>query len=117
MAVVIKAECPGCGVVRLGVRDLTVRVCVDDGSSTYTFRCAECGAPVSHELSAAVRDLLLESGVERQDWRWPAELGERTDAPRLTVDDLLDFHLTLTSADAFDRALDALHDGIERRTL
>jgi hypothetical protein len=116
MAVVIKTDCPDCGVVRLAARDLTVRVCLDDGSSAYTFQCTECGAPVNHELSPAVRDLLVSAGVRSQEWRWPAELSERTDAPRLTVDDLLDFHLMLSRDDAWDTAVDALVSGTEHPT-
>jgi hypothetical protein len=116
MAVVIKAECPGCGVVRLGAPDLTVRVCSDDGSSAYTFQCRECGAAVHHDISSGVVELLVSAGVQRTDWRWPAELSEHTDAPPLTVDDLLDFHLLASSDDTFDRALVALLEGADRPT-
>ena len=116
MAVVIKAECPGCGVVRLGAPDLTVRVCSDDGSSAYTFRCGECGAPVHHDITPGVRDLLVSAGVRRLEWRWPAALAEHSDAPNLTVDDLLDFHLLASRDDTFNRALAALLDGADRPT-
>jgi len=108
MAVVIKAECPVCGVVRLGAGDLTVRVCADDGSSAYTFECAGCGGPVSHPITAEVRDLLVSAGVARHDWTWPKELAEHVDAPNLTVDDLLDFHMMISSDATWNRAYRAL---------
>jgi hypothetical protein len=95
MPVVIKADCPVCGVVRLGATDVTVRVCADDSSGAYCFRCAECGSGVSHEASLDVCDLLVSAGVARVDWRWPEELGERPGGPQFTTDDLLDFHLLL----------------------
>ncbi len=96
----IKADCPGCGVVRLGARDVTVRVCVDDGSGAYCFRCAICGSAVQHPANLGVCDLLVSAGVERVDWRWPEELTERHTGPGFTPDDLLDFHLLLDRDDA-----------------
>jgi hypothetical protein len=99
MAIVIKADCPGCGVVRLGASDLTVRVCTDDGSGTYCFRCAECGSAVSHEASTPVCELLASAGVKRVDWCWPDDLDDRPGGPRFTHDDLLDFHLLLDHDD------------------
>jgi len=95
VAVVIKADCPDCGVVRLRTGDLTVRVNTDDGSGAYCFRCASCGTAVSHEANESVRDLLGLAGVRVEEWHWPAELEERPVGPALTTDDLLDFHLAL----------------------
>jgi hypothetical protein len=110
MAVVIKADCPGCGVVRLRTRDLTVRVNADDGSGAYCFRCAHCGAAVSHEANQSVRDLLLLAGVRQEEWHWPAELEERPAGPALTVDDLLDFHVMLRD-DAWPARLAEVAEG------
>jgi len=93
-----------------------VRVCTDDGSSAYTFQCVECGAAVHHDIGPAVCDLLRSAGVQRVEWRWPAELAERTDAPLLTVDDLLDFHLLASRDDSWDAAVAALLDGAEHPT-
>ena len=92
----IKADCPSCGVVRLRARDLTVRVNADDRTGAYCFRCAQCGAAVSHEANQAVCELLVMAGVRQEEWHWPAELDERPAGPALTVDDLLDFHVLLS---------------------
>jgi hypothetical protein len=106
VAIVIKADCPGCGVVRLEAGDLTVRVCTDDGSGAYCFRCARCGSAVSHEASAPVCELLVSAGVNRIDWTWPVDLDDRPGGPRFTHDDLLDFHLLLDRDDEeWSRAL------------
>ena len=104
----IKADCPGCGVVRLGAPDVTVRVCTDDGSGGYCFRCDQCGSAVHHEASIAVCDLLVSAGVERVEWRFPDEVQGRPDAPGFTVDDLLDFHLLLSRDEEWSQELAAL---------
>jgi hypothetical protein len=108
MAIVIKADCPDCGVVRLGAREVTVRVCTDDGSGAYCFRCAGCGAAVNHDADPAVCDLLISAGVECVEWRWPHELAERPSGPRFTNDDLLDFHLILRRDEEWHQELAAL---------
>jgi hypothetical protein len=107
---VIKADCPGCGVVQLRARDLKVRVCADDGSGAYCFRCAHCGAAVSHEATPGVCDLLVMAGVRHEEWHLPAELEERPAGPALTVDDLLDFHVLLRD-DAWSRRLAEVAEG------
>ncbi len=106
----IKADCPGCGVVRLRTKDLTVRVNADDGSGAYCFRCSHCGTAVCHEANQSVRDLLAMAGVRQEEWRWPAELEERPAGPPLTMDDLLDFHVLLRD-DAWTARLAEVAEG------
>jgi hypothetical protein len=116
VAIVIKADCPDCGVVRLGAPDLTVRVCTDDGSGAYCFRCEACGSAVNHVASTDVCELLVSAGVERVEWRWPDELQSRPDGPRFTNDDLLDFHLQLRRDDELSAALAALSSDVNHST-
>lgn len=113
---VIKAECPECGVVRLGARDVTVRLCTDDGPGAYCFRCAGCGVAVSHEAGRTVCDLLLSAGVDCVEWRWPDELEARPDGPGFTTDDLLDFHLLLGRDEDLGRELAALASDAHHHT-
>jgi len=110
VAVVIKADCPDCGVVHLGVADETVRICTDDSSGAYSFRCAGCGAAVSHAARPDIVDLLVRAGCEQVCWRLPGELAERRSGPNLTIDDLLDFHLLL-QGDTRQRELQELVGG------
>jgi hypothetical protein len=98
-------------VVRLGAGDVTVRVCTDDGTGGYCFRCAQCGSAVHHDANPAVCDLLVSAGVERVEWRWPAELQNRPDGPGFTTDDLLDFHLLLSRDDEWSEELATLSEG------
>jgi hypothetical protein len=99
----VRAECPACGDVKLRIHDLIVRQCLDDDvQRAYRFRCPVCDRTVSRDASARITDVLVSAGAEHEWWRWPAELGERPTGPRLTVDDLLDLHVLLTSDGWFD---------------
>jgi hypothetical protein len=98
----IRAQCPTCGDVRLTASDLTVRVCIDDDTGSYWFRCPECDAPVAKPASSHIVELLVSSGVPLEMWRRPAELRERRGGPALTLDDLLDFHVLLQRDDWMD---------------
>ena len=98
----IRANCPTCGDVQLRANDLVVRVCSDDESGSYTFRCPTC----------TVVDLLVSSGVRMEVWRLPAELTEPRVGPTLQPDDLLDFHLMLEGDDWFGE----LQDMVRRST-
>jgi hypothetical protein len=95
----IKAECPGCGAVRLRTSDLTVRVCADDKRGAYRFRCPRCATAVVHDASPSICALLVSVGVREEVWRLPAEMREQHAGPVLTPDDLLDFHLFLKRED------------------
>ncbi len=95
----IRAHCPSCGDVQLRASQLTVRVCSDDDTGSYCFRCPSCETAVAKAASARIVDLLVSSGVRMQVWRRPAELDEAHDGEPLTPDDLLDFHLLLEGDD------------------
>ena len=100
----IRASCPDCGDVHLTATDVTVRVCADDDRGTYCFRCPTCTEPIVKDASRRVVDLLVAGGVRLDVWRLPAELGEpRYDGPSFTEDDVLDFHLMLSTDDWFGR--------------
>lgn len=98
----IRAQCPTCGDVRLTTKDITVRVCIDDDTGSYWFRCPECDAPVAKPASSYIVDLLVTSGVRLEMWRRPAELRERRSGPALTLDDMLDFHVRIQRDDWMD---------------
>lgn len=99
MATRIRATCEQCGDVELRVRDVQVRVCVDDDTSTYVFRCPRCTMAVVKHAEPRVVELLRASGVDVSHWARPLELAERRDGPAFTHDDLLDFHELLEGDD------------------
>lgn len=92
----IRASCGDCGDVELTTTDVTVRVCADDRSAAYTFRCPRCRMIVARSAEPRIVELLVTSGVAMSTWHLPAELAERPlHSPPLTHDDLLDFHALL----------------------
>ena len=101
----IRASCPTCGDVELTTGDLVVRVCADDNSGAYNFRCPVCSVRVAKAADRHIVDLLGASGVEVVVWSLPAELTERPVGQAITHDDLLDFHDLLQNDDALQTAL------------
>ena len=100
----VRAQCPTCGDVALGIEHLTVRTC-DDGvtPALYRFRCPSCDDMVTRNASPRIVDLLVSAGAAEEHWRWPAELGERPSGPPLTPDDLLDLHVMLRDDGWYER--------------
>lgn len=99
----IRASCPTCGDVELASRGVKVQVCATNDQGSYSFRCPECRLIVSKLAEQRIVDLLVSSGVSLAVWSLPAELDEPKDGPRITYDDLLEFHYQLQQEDWFDR--------------
>jgi len=83
----------------MGPDAVTVRTCAADGAGAYRFRCPICASAAVHEASSAICALLRQAGCTEEVWHLPAELAERRQGPAFTPDDLLDFHLLLSSDD------------------
>jgi hypothetical protein len=98
-AAIVRATCPTCGDIELTVDQVQVQVCVTTGSSTYSFLCPACAFIVNKEANDSVVESLTSAGSRLVAWALPAELGEPKVGPRITHDDLLEFHLALESAD------------------
>ncbi len=108
----VRATCPDCGDVELTTREVTVRVCADDDTGAYTFRCPVCHMTVLKPAESHIVDLLAASGVRVVVWTLPAELHERPlDGPFFTHDDLLDFHDMLASDSWMAEMLDSFSTG------
>ena len=115
----IKATCPTCGEVTLTPADIELRVDRSDrGDSYYAFTCPDCYSAVRKPANERVVRLLVSGGVEVVDRETPApvKLSERFDGPRISHDDLLDFHAMLAGDDWFP-GLAALvdRDGVNGR--
>ncbi len=98
----IRATCPGCGDVVVPRDDMQVRICADDRSGSYAFKCPSCANQIAREAEDRIVQLLLAGGVPMEVWHLPAELFESTDGPAITHDDVLDFHLQLQKDNWFD---------------
>lgn len=107
----IRASCPTCGDVELTTNDVVLRVCADDNSGTYTFRCPICEMSVVKGAEQHIVDLLAASGVRVVVWTLPDELSDRPGGEPFTHDDLLDFHAMLEDESALDDAVADLANG------
>jgi hypothetical protein len=103
---VIRATCQECGDVEMTTSDVWVRICDDDNTGTYAFRCPSCTGVVVKPAEPHVIDLLVASGVAWTTWRMPAELHEQHVGAPITHDDLLEFHQMLESSDWFSKLED-----------
>ncbi|HVM19304.1 MAG TPA: hypothetical protein VM307_05020 [Egibacteraceae bacterium] len=104
----IRATCPTCGEVGLTPDEIELRVDeVDSGASYYAFACPSCFGNVRKPADERVVRLLISGGVEvlqaAPDAPAPRRLSERFDGPRITHDDLLDFHALLERDDWFQK--------------
>lgn len=106
----IRASCGICGDVEITSREVTVRVCRDDNSGSYSFRCPGCATTVLKDAEPRIVELLVASGVELVTWSMPADLGEVHAGEPIDHDDLLDFHALLET----DGWMETLHRMIHR---
>lgn len=100
----VRASCPDCGDIEIRTDEVQVRVCADDGTGSYAFRCPSCRMAAGKPADARVVHLLVSWGAPLTMWRLPAELSEPRHGPPLTHDDLLAFHELLTDAGSLPRS-------------
>jgi hypothetical protein len=75
----IRTSCRRCGEVELEAGRVTLRVCADDDSLTYTFHCPGCGSVVARLITDEHARLLAQSGARISVWRLPVSTpGEAT---------------------------------------
>jgi hypothetical protein len=91
----VRATCPTCGDVELTVHDVSVQICVTTGLATYSFLCPSCSRLANKEATETVVESLTAAGSRLTIWTLPAELDEPKVGPRISHDDLLEFHLAL----------------------
>lgn len=91
----VRASCPECGDVSLEVDDIHVRVCTDNDSGSYHFKCPSCDWIVYRDASERIVGLLQSSGAPCEEWRLPTELRESHAGDPITHDDILDFHFAI----------------------
>jgi hypothetical protein len=122
----IRASCPSCGEVDLTPPDVTLCIVrsedglVGDGSN-YRFACPDCEQTITKPADDRIARLLATGGVPVEEGEGAADeeaLFEAlkpshpelpAPATKLTLDDLLDFHLLLASDGWFEDLLDRTH--------
>jgi hypothetical protein len=103
----VRVTCRTCGDQRVAASAVAARVCSDDGSASYHFRCPACGLLESRPMASSLVGSLRGAGVSLTRWRMPAELLEPRLGGPVTVDEVLDFHVALQGDDWFDELLRA----------
>jgi hypothetical protein len=93
----IKAECPGCGVVRLPAPQVYVQAVAGQAPRGYRFECPECAHSVVRETSPAICAVLVSVGAH-EEWVSAASVGRRGDAS-FTEDDVVAFRRVLQGDD------------------
>lgn len=101
----IRASCPMCGDVELGIAEVQVMMCASTNEGSYVFRCPDCQLAVSKPAEPTVVNVLVASGVQMSVWQLPAELEEPHAGPPVGYDDLLAFHFELERDDWLERLL------------
>jgi hypothetical protein len=94
---IVRATCPTCGDVELGISGVQVQLCVTTSTATYSFSCPLCGMVVNKAANDAIVVSLTKAGSRLVAWSMPAELDEPKLGPKITHDDLLEFHWALES--------------------
>ncbi|MDA8048362.1 MAG: hypothetical protein M0Z30_24495 [Actinomycetota bacterium] len=93
--------------MELTIEDVQVQFCVTTAESTYSFMCPACSFIVNKDANDAVVQSLTSAGCRLVQWSMPAELDEPKTGPRISHDDLLEFHLALESGE-WEHELDQL---------
>jgi hypothetical protein len=99
----LRVVCPTCGEVKVGLREVTIRNCVDTDEWSYWFACGSCRLRAAGSTNRRAAIDAVCAGSNFETWQLPAELHERSDAPPLTFVDLLELQLALIEPDWIDR--------------
>jgi hypothetical protein len=99
---IIRATCPSCGKVEMGIAAISLQVNDDDGLGQYRFECPSCTAEVRKNAGKQSVAMLVAAGVSLQASAptvapAPAPEDSAVDqgAPAFTLDDAIDFHFLL----------------------
>jgi predicted RNA-binding Zn-ribbon protein involved in translation (DUF1610 family) len=101
----VRATCPTCGDVVVPRGAMKIRVCAEDRSAAYGFRCPLCSESVVKAAEDRIVQLLVAGGVEVEVWHLPDEMYEEHAGAAITHDDVLDFHMAMRKDDWTDQIL------------
>lgn len=104
----IRATCETCGDLELTAEDLRLRMCIETNQGEFRFTCPQCTKVTAKEITGPTFDLLTSAGVSCYEWHLPKELFETKSGPKISHDDVIEFHDALTDQDRFTEALDSL---------
>jgi hypothetical protein len=82
----ILVACRDCGEAHVSPAAVAIRTCIDDGATSYRFRCQRCGLPTVAGTRPLTATRALLAGAQLEVWSYPLELDEQPDGPPLDVD-------------------------------
>ena len=105
----ILVTCSNCAEdIPLVPEQVCSRICTNNGEAEYRFTCPECSTIVIKPTTTRMVETLEAAGVEVEMWTLPAELFEAHSGPRITHEDLLDFHILLSDDEEVATAIEEL---------
>lgn len=105
----ILVTCSNCAEdIPLGPEQVCSRICTDNGEAEYRFTCTECFTIVIKPTTTRMVETLEAAGVDVEMWTLPAELFEARRGPRISHEDLLDFHILLSDDEEVATAIEEL---------
>jgi hypothetical protein len=118
---VIRTNCPRCGEVDLGPKQVTLAIASGGQGSTYAFTCPGCDEIVEKPADRKTVAILVSAGVdpgtsgtEESGWLTPDRddiepVGWLAGAPPFTLDDVIDFHFLLLDDIWLEECLTPVH--------
>ncbi len=107
----VEVACRRCGDLHIDLDDLVLRLCEDDLSAAYRFRCPSCGVVHLEVAGLAAASALLDADVDTEWWSLPDRAAEHPCGAPISVDDVIDVVRVLQEDDTFAAALATLPDG------
>jgi len=101
-------ECERCGVVRVPLRELVLRVGAHDGRAEIRYRCDTCGQLCLQAIDGEHATALARTDVVVEWWEPSPELEEHPAGATLTEADVDAWVDLLADDDALGSAVDAL---------
>lgn len=102
MTRVVRVNCPDCGCIEMLAEKVVVRICVDDDSATFRFRCTKCHSVQVVVADDSQIDVLIAVGAKSESWSIPADLRATHSGEVIDVDEVLDFRTELWDTSTSD---------------
>jgi hypothetical protein len=104
----VRVACRGCGDLPIGLADVVLRLCEDDLSAAYRFRCPRCGLVQLEDAGLAAAAALLDADVDTEWWCLPDRSAEHPSGQPITAEDVSAAALVLEDEQALAAALATL---------
>ena len=91
----VLVTCPNCGDTAVTLSLIVLITCIETGITSFTFPCSGCRKLIAKTPDDNSLRKLRKAKCRHVFWHLPVELSGSNNAPALTYNDLLYFHLEL----------------------